>query len=258
MKQKTLRRVAASIAAAPILMASMTGCSVADTLGESVAQEPTVEASSISHDVTRESLSLSRNSLDQVKVRPIDPASEREAQSGYDSAKFKYPGDAKASDGWPSEVQNCNVRWATLYLDADNPEWDDQSSCSIGADVTWTDPYGVLKNGKVTYKHSGDPSDFDIDHIVARKDMWISGANKKPAEDLAKMGNDPTNLTISDLSANRSKGDSSPHDYMPPGNFRCEYAQRYIDVKYTYGLSMLQSDMDRLNKTLDTCLEAVK
>lgn len=185
------------------------------------------------------------------------------SMSGYSRDRFPHWLDATSNLGWSSEVAACDVKWAVRWEQGINLTWDDQSQCqmTINEGGGWQDRYGVLKDSKdpnsglKPYKVSDDPSKFDIDHIVSLGDAWRTGAASWESDDVrSRLANDPLNLEISDPSANRGKGDLSASGYLPPGEFRCEYAQRYTLVKSKYSLSVTDADKERLTDTINQCM----
>src|SRR6476660_4649868 len=64
-----------------------------------------------------------------------------------------------------------------------------------------------------------NPADLEIDHVVALKEAWDSGAFAWDAARQAAYGNDLTDrrtLIAVAASSNQSKGDSDPSNWLPP------------------------------------------
>lgn len=160
---------------------------------------------------------------------------------------------------WSTSEKNsaCNTRWMTLYEQSPNKEWQDESECIIAEPVYWVDPYGAEDpdTGEVTHLESPDPSDFDIDHVVALEAIWSSGGATMNEEDRESIANDPINLVVTDASVNRSKGAQRADTYLPPDEeYRCEYIQRYSLVKDKYELTVTQAEKDRLTEEWTKCI----
>ena len=67
-------------------------------------------------------------------------------------------------------------------------------------------------------------SDVDIDHIVPLAHAHRHGADKWTKE----QRNDFDNLLVVDDSANQSKSDQAPHEWLPPlKSYWCEYGKRW-------------------------------
>ncbi|WP_347040389.1 HNH endonuclease family protein [Glutamicibacter halophytocola] len=85
----------------------------------------------------------------------------------------------------------------------------DRKKCTV-ASGTLHDKYtGKKINWKVK---SGS---VDIDHVVALKNSWISGAQKLSQAQRQALANDPLNLIAADASANRQKGDKNAAEWPP-------------------------------------------
>ena len=94
--------------------------------------------------------------------------------------------------------------------------------------------------------------DMDIEHIVARSEAHDSGlcADKTRWREFA---GDPLNITIAAEHVNRTlKRDRDPADWLPDIN-RCWFAQRVVDVKAKYQLSVDQREHDALAAVLEGC-----
>ena len=66
--------------------------------------------------------------------------------------------------------------------------------------------------------------------------------------------NDPINLQATDGSANQSKSDRGPANWMPPNaDYGCMYAARFVDVLTTYQLTINAADHTALSAQLAGC-----
>lgn len=104
-----------------------------------------------------------------------------------------------------------------------------EGGCSI-SEGAWFDPY------------TGDtirrPKDLDIDHIVPLKEAWLSGAWKWSKAERIAFANDPEILLAVGKSANRSKSDKDPAEWLPPDpSFHRQYALRWAAIKVKHHLS---------------------
>lgn len=182
-------------------------------------------------------------------------------EDDYDRKLFPHwelIGTEQTANDWPDIVpRSCDARRATLIRDGHNLVAE-AKGCKIHVQEGggWKDSYGFVErsSGEMRpYKESDKPSGFDIDHIVALGDAWGSGASQWDTPKRQMLANDPLNLSLSDLSANRSKGAQSPETYLPPGEFRCEYVKRYTAVKAKYGLTINPGDHEVLSRTGKEC-----
>ena len=100
---------------------------------------------------------------------------------------------------------------------------------------------------------------IDIDHVVSLADAHESGAALWSDAEKAVFANDRTNHVAACASINRSKGSSTPSDFLRKSNDGsgvefsfidfCGYVARYVSVKEAYQLS-LESNDDEL---LESC-----
>jgi hypothetical protein len=83
------------------------------------------------------------------------------------------------------------------------------------------------------------PSDVDIDHVVALKEAWESGARNWSATNRQRLANDLGHSWTLDAvtdNVNASKGDDDPAEWLPPrAQARCGYAIHWAAVKYRWG-----------------------
>ncbi len=98
-----------------------------------------------------------------------------------------------------------------------------------------------------------DPSALDIDHVVALKEAWDSGAWAWSPERRIAYANDQTDgRTLAAVSAasNRSKGDADPSNWLPDEPSVCRYLGDWIAIKARWALSMDQSEWGRIKNLL--------
>lgn len=92
----------------------------------------------------------------------------------------------------------------------------------------------------------------DIDHIVPLKLVERSGGDRMTSAQKQAIAHDPDNLVAVDASANRSKGDKGPSEWMPAAN-QCEYAGSFAHVLRKYGLTITQADRDAIRQAAMQC-----
>ena len=149
------------------------------------------------------------------------------------------------------------VHWADL----------DGNGCSAREDVlidesltkAQVDPYGCkVIEGDWVSAYDGvettTPSEFDIDHVVALKEAWESGAwewsptaRKLYANDLT----DDRTLRAVSASSNRSKSDKDPSNWLPPSSSDlCRYLGDWVAIKARWNLTMDRSEFGRIRNLL--------
>jgi hypothetical protein len=97
-------------------------------------------------------------------------------------------------------------------------------------------------------------TDIDIDHVVALAFAWDLGAAGWSLDRRIDFANDPLNLLAADGSANQSKGDRGPGDWLPVNaDFRCPYVERVADVVLRYDLPLPRRDVRSMRLTAAHC-----
>lgn len=161
----------------------------------------------------------------------------REQPAGYARSKFRHWVDA---DG-----DSCNTREEALIDESTSPAQVDMFGCKVIAG-DWYSTYD-----KVTVT---DPSELDIDHVVALKEAWDSGAGRWTAarrEAFANDLSDPRALVAVTASSNRSKGEKDPPQWMPRNTeMHCTYLSDWVAVKSRWSLSMDESEYRFIEKRL--------
>ncbi|MEV6067401.1 HNH endonuclease family protein [Nocardia sp. NPDC052001] len=183
--------------------------------------------------------------------------------TGYERDRFPHWDTEKPEHGFGdafAKYSRCTTREVMLLRDAVGTVTLDPATCkfTIGKDSGWRDQYGVpdkKTNGLKPYKFITDSAGVDIDHIVALAEAWRSGAAKWDDDRRRAVANDALNLAPSDPTANRSKGDQDPSTYIPPGNFRCGYIARYIQVKIKYDLNVDSKEQAAIQTAVKDCID---
>ncbi|MFM8957889.1 MAG: DUF1524 domain-containing protein [Actinomycetota bacterium] len=162
---------------------------------------------------------------------------ERENTRGYSRSLFKHWLDV---DG-----DGCDAREQVLKRDAIGLPQVDPFRCFV-VEADWISAY----DGKKT----SDRTAVDIDHVVALKEAWDSGAfgwNEAQRTAFANDTSDPRTLLAVSSSSNRSKSDKDPSNWLPSlRGYWCTYISNWISVKARWNLSMDQSEFGRLNNLL--------
>lgn len=163
---------------------------------------------------------------------------ENEMPTGYDRELFRHWIDA---DG-----DRCNTREEVLISESRTPAQVDAYGCTV-VEGDWFSPY----DGRT---HT-DPSELDIDHVVALKEAWDSGAHSWTPSQRERFANDLSDgraLIAVTNSVNRSKSDKDPSNWLPSNSDHvCTYVSDWIAVKSAWGLSMDQSEWGRLKNLLN-------
>ena len=102
------------------------------------------------------------------------------------------------------------------------------------------------------------PSDVDIDHVVALKKAWESGAWSWTATNRQRFANDLGYAWTLDAvtdNVNARKGDRDPAQWLPPSpSVRCSYTIHWAAVKYRWRLGVDSTERATLLSILSgTC-----
>ncbi len=162
------------------------------------------------------------------------------ARTGYDRDLFTHWVDA---DG-----DRCDTREEVLIAESLSQAQVDPSGCKVIAG-DWFSAYDGL-----TFS---DPSELDIDHMVALAEAWDSGAAGWDAARRRAFANDldhPEALRAVSASSNRSKSDLDPGQWKPTRDAAwCDYANDWVTVKKAWDLTADQNEVDDLKVMLRTC-----
>ena len=165
---------------------------------------------------------------------------ENEYTSGYVRELFPHWKDL---DG-----DSCDTREEVLIRDSLTKVQVDPFGCEVVAG-DWLSPYDGAR--------WSDKSNIDIDHVVALKEAWDSGAWAWTTAQRTLYANDlsdaRTLLAVTD-SVNQSKSDKDPSNWLPPlASYHCTYISDWVAIKARWKLSMDQSDYGRVKKLVDSC-----
>jgi hypothetical protein len=164
---------------------------------------------------------------------------ENEYKTGYRRSLFTHWSDL---DG-----NGCDTREEVLKRDSTSRPQVDPYRCYVVAG----DWYSVYDGAKLN-----DRGDVDIDHVVALKEAWDSGAWAWSESQRKAYANDLTDrrtlVAVRDR-VNASKSDKDPSNWMPPlRSYWCPYLGDWISVKARWGLSMDQSEFGRIKNLLNS------
>jgi len=162
-----------------------------------------------------------------------------ETPSGYSRDLFEHWTD---EDG-----DGCDTRQEVLIRDAGGTAQVDAFGCAVVAG----DWYSVYDGVWIS-----DPTLLDIDHVVALKEAWDSGAKEWDADTRRRFANDlsdPRSLIAVTSESNRSKGAADPSNWLPSNSDdRCRYIAAWVTVKVRWELSMDESEYGRIRNLLNS------
>lgn len=110
--------------------------------------------------------------------------------------------------------------------------------------------------GPYTGRYYINDSKTDIEHIVAASEGHDSGLCSASSEMREQFAQDPLNLTLAAPAVNRcgatGKCGLDAADWMPEKN-KCWFANRIVQIKAKYGLSVNRAEADSLAAVLSEC-----
>jgi hypothetical protein len=96
---------------------------------------------------------------------------------------------------------------------------------------------------------------LQVDHVVALKEAWDSGAREWDPSHHVAFGNDlssPHTLIAVSSSSNQDKGDADPSNWLPSNeNDVCRYIAAWVVIKVAWELSMDPSEHGRIDNLLE-------
>jgi hypothetical protein len=171
--------------------------------------------------------------LDVLTYVPV----ELEQQAGYDRHLFAVWRDL--------DRDGCDTRAEVLINESLSLPQVDPSGCAVVAG-DWYSRYDAL-----TFI---SPAGIEIDHVVALKEAWDSGAWAWQPERQVAFGNDLTDartLIAVSAASNHSKGDRDSSNWLPVDPDVCRYIGDWIAIKIRWSLSMDESEWGRLENLLN-------
>lgn len=160
----------------------------------------------------------------------------------FDHVKQKFPKPARAYNrdrdfgGWLRDdtPESClNTRGKVLLRDSQEDVSYSSNGCTVYTGA-WDDPY----TGRTYF----DSREIQIDHIVALKNAYMTGAHEWGAAKRCLyanyMGNDFHLLSVNGRE-NLKKSDYSPADYVPPDRaYTCDFLRNWLSVKLIWTLRL--------------------
>ncbi|MBO4205993.1 HNH endonuclease family protein [Micromonospora echinofusca] len=160
-----------------------------------------------------------------------------EVRTGYSRDLFPHWIDA---DG-----DGCNTRYEVLIAEAVT-----RPSVGSGCYLTGGRWYSYYDAAYWT-----NPSDLDIDHMVALAEAWDSGARNWTTSRRQSFANDlgdVRSLVAVTDNVNQAKGDQDPSTWMPTYE-RCRYVAEWAAVKTRWRLTVDSAEKSALTSYANSC-----
>jgi hypothetical protein len=180
-------------------------------------------------------------SVVQAKVQLAHLAVADPRDGGYQRTRDFGP-------AWSVDVNRngCGTRDDILHRDLAKVQL--RGRCTVVAGVL-SDPY----TGRTVTFTKAHAAEVQIDHVVPLGAAWARGARDWPQSERERFANDPVNLLATSASANESKSDRGPAEWLPRSAYRCAYAVQWIRVSTSYKLVVTRPDKASLTTLLGRC-----
>lgn len=187
-----------------------------------------------------------------AKLERVDVIDERPDVAGYD----RDCGTGHACSFGPAWTdgnadptygrQGCDTRNDILARDLRRPKYRAGTNDCVVESGVLHDPY----TGQEISFTKTEAFRVGVDHLYPLSRAWDLGAADWSFERRVNFANDSRNLLAVSGSANSSKGDRGPGEWMPLNrSFACTYVSRYLTVARAYGLPITQADADSIKTT---------
>lgn len=190
--------------------------------------------------------------LDQVDVvrdRPDVPGYDRECGPGHACG---FGPDWSDDTTAPLSRNGCDTRNDLLSRGLGQVRYRSGTNECVVVAGRLRDPYtGQLIEFRKTTAH-----DVGVDHLIPLARAWDLGAAGWPQARRDRFANDPINLVVVSGSANSSKSDRGPGEWLPiNARYRCTYGARYLQVAVAYDLPITRPDRRALRLLATRCGE---
>ena len=185
---------------------------------------------------------------------PVPPATIAPPLSPTPTAAAVAP--VPASGATPEATAADSSTWRGLVVAVEHrcsPYDSDDYSYSQSVESRIVASMGNIIYGPYTGTWFDSTSQTDIEHIVARSEAHDSGFCTVDAATKRRFASDLLNLTLASPAVNRSqKSGKDAAEWLPDLN-HCWFANRVVEVRQRYGLTVDQRERDLLEGTLSAC-----
>lgn len=156
--------------------------------------------------------------VDLLRVEPEPP------RAGYARERFEHWEDVNGS--------GCRARADVLADQALGQVQRDPAPWCVIVEGDWYSAFDGVR-------HSGHPSEIDVDHVVALAEAWDSGASEWSNARRRQFANDPLNLLVATRRSNQDKADLDAGEWRPERRDAwCITATMITLTKLRYDLSV--------------------
>lgn len=197
-----------------------------------------------------------------VLVRPTPPQG---VQVVPDSSLGTVPGYQRGCQpgqgcvfgpAWSDDVtvegghNGCDTRNDLLGQTLDNVEHRPGTRNCVVIAGDFVDPY----SGRPVRFTKQKAAEVHVDHVFALAAAWNRGAAAWTPQRRRDFANDPRNLVVTTASANQSKSDRTPADWLPEAaQGQCLFVDRFVQVAQLYRLPITAGELRVINRVQRRC-----
>ena len=156
----------------------------------------------------------------------------------------------------PDDADPAPATWRGLTIadeDRCSPYDSDDYSYPQSVEPRIVEGMGGVIYGPYTGRRFASTRETDIEHIVARSEAHDSGLCAADGDTRARFASDVINLTLAAPEVNREqKRAYDAAEWLPALN-RCWYADRIVQVRRKYALTIDHAEADALERVLSGC-----
>jgi hypothetical protein len=188
--------------------------------------------------------------LEQVRISSARDLNGYDRECGSGRGCVFGPAWTDDYDG-PGGHDGCDTRNNVLQRDLTDKAFRPGTHDCVVISGTLQDPY----TGRAIGFAKAEASRVQIDHIYPLAAAYRRGAASWPLSKRIEFANDvEKNLWAVDGSANASKGDRTPGEWMPiNGTIRCDYVARFLRVAIAYDLPISLEDRESIELVAGSC-----
>lgn len=176
--------------------------------------------------------------LEELPAAPVEPGAP-------------YERDAFGQRWADVDHSGCDQRNEALALAMTSIEYRPGTNRCVIERGIFTDPYTGTSWEFVKSDAGGG---VDIDHVVPLAHAWQMGAASWTAQQREQFANELQNLQATQAEANRSKGEQTPQQWLPPNErYTCTYVERWTQIKVTWQLEVSAAERTWLTVFLHNC-----
>lgn len=150
-------------------------------------------------------------------------------------------------EGVDEDGDGCRTRQEVLIEESNHENTTVGPNCTVSG--RWVSTLDGIQTTDTTV--------LEMDHLVALKEAWVSGAwawNEQQRMAFANDLGDYRSLHIVTSASNQAKGDKDPARWHPTySGYYCHYVNDWVAVKWRWNLAIDQAEKDAIRAKLTEC-----